>query len=104
MVIVIRFLHVKEDEEPKERAYSASVRNDINKNEEEGTERKKNNNNNSSSRSNNHHSVRSPNVKGTFLKSLDIRGVAALAVTITLFLTALTYMQNDDKNRACCCY
>jgi hypothetical protein len=34
------------------------------------------------------------------LKSLDIRGVAALAATITLFLTALTYMQNDDKNQA----
>jgi len=92
LVIVIRLLHVKEDEEPKERAYSVSV-----KNEKEKIEEHKKKSHNRSSRSNNH-SVRSPNVKDTFFRSLDIRGVAALAVTITLFLTALTYMENDNKN------
>ena len=56
LVIVIRFLHVKEDEEPKERAYSALVKNGINKNEKVEIEGKKKNNknNNNSSKSNNH--------------------------------------------------
>jgi MFS family permease len=101
LVIVIRFLNVKEDQEPKERAFSVSLKNEKNKIGKEETEvkKEKKQNNNDSSKSNNH-SVHSPNVKGTFFKSLDIRGVATLAVAITVFLTALTYMENEDKNGA----
>jgi MFS family permease len=97
LIIVIRFLHVKENEELQERAYSISDKNNKkSKNEKEIEEKKKEeeNNNNNSSKSNNYF-INSPNVKNTFFKSLDIRGVVALAVTITLFLTTLTYMEND---------
>jgi MFS family permease len=66
LIIVIRFLHVKEDEELQERAYSISGKNNKkSKNEKEIEEKKKKNNNNNSSRSNNYF-INSPNVKNAF--------------------------------------
>jgi MFS family permease len=50
LIIVIRFLHVKENEELQERAYSISGKNKKSKNEKEIEDKKKNNNNNSSKR------------------------------------------------------
>jgi hypothetical protein len=98
LIIVIRFLHVKENEELQERAYSISGKNNKKSKNEKEIEEKKKNNNNNSSRSNNYF-INSPNVKNAFFKSLDIRGVVALAVTITLFLNTLTYMENDDAEK-----
>jgi MFS family permease len=106
LIIVIRSLHVK-GIELQERDCNVLVKNGKNKNEKDievSNKKKKknnnnNNNNNSSSKSNNHF-IYSPNVRNAFFKSLDIRGAAMLAATITLFLTALTYMENDYGNKS----
>jgi MFS family permease len=106
LAIVIRFLHVKgeQDEEQQDRRnpYSIPARYDGNRNEAEtrdmsnkNDEKKKNN---SDSGKNNRYFVPPLNVKHAFFKSLDITGVITLAVTITLFLTSLTYMENYDSN------
>jgi MFS family permease len=106
LTIVIRFLHVKgeHDEEQQDRRnhYSIPARYDGNRNENETRnmsdkidEKKENN---SDSGKNNSYFVPPLNVKHTIFKSLDITGVITLAVTITLFLTSLTYMENYDSN------
>jgi MFS family permease len=106
LAIIIRFLHVKgeQDEEQQDRRnpYSIPARYDGNRNEAEtrdmsnkNDEKKKNN---SDSGKNNRYFVPPLNVKHAFFKSLDITGVITLAVTITLFLTSLTYMENYDSN------
>lgn len=102
LIIVIRSLHVK-GIELQERDCNVLVKNGKNKNEKDievSNEKKKNNNNNNNSSKSNNHFIYSPNVRNAFFKSLDIRGAAMLAATITLFLTALTYMENDYGNKS----
>jgi MFS family permease len=108
LTIVIRFLRVKgeNDEEQRDERnhYNILARYDENRNENETRnmskkidERKENNGDDSK---NNSYFVPPLNVKHTFFKSLDITGVITLAVTITLFLTSLTYMENYDSNES----
>jgi MFS family permease len=106
LTIVIRFLRVKgEDEEQRDgrNRYNILVRYDENRNENETRNMSKKideKENNNDSGKNNNYFVPPLNVKHTFFKSLDITGVITLAVTITLFLTSLTYMENYDSNES----
>ena len=108
LTIVIRFLRVKgeDDEEQRDERnhYNILVRYDENRNENETRNMNKKiddrKENNGDSGKNNNYFVPPLNVKHTFFKSLDITGVITLAVTITLFLTSLTYMENYDSNES----
>jgi MFS family permease len=92
LVIVSRFLHVKQDEFQEIDNDTLLVK-DKNRNEK-NAERK---NNDEDSKIDNYFAHVS-NIKNTFFKSVDIMGAGLLAITISLFLTALTYMEDNDVN------
>ena len=90
LVVIIRVLNVRENEELKQKAEK------VEKARTNSFSNNKSNTNNATKK--NDYIIHSSNTKGSFLKSLDIKGAITLLVTITSFLAALTYMENGNSN------
>ncbi len=111
LVVVLRVLNVRENEELKQhvdvevdgeekrgkQGFSLSAKNNMHEKEE--VEKAASSITSNSKANNNNYFVHSPNVKkNTFLKSLDIRGAIIFLIAITSFLAALTYMENGNSS------
>ena len=89
LVVIIRVLNVRENEELKQEVEK------VEKARSNSFSKDKANTNNTTKK--NDYIIHSSNTKNTFLKSLDIKGAITLLVTITSFLAALTYMENGNS-------